>query len=164
MGDTLRLTAHESLTIRSAAPDVLEVEAVYGVGGDPPPPHLHPAQDEHFEVLSGEMRVRLDGDERTLSAGDTLDIPRLRKHQMWNPGAVEARVAWRTSPAGRTEEWFRAVDRLVREAGGMPGPLAFGVLLTEYRDVFRLAVGPDWALRPALAAVGAVGRLRGYRA
>ena len=46
----------------------------------------------------------------------------------------------------------------------MPGPLAFGVLLTEYRDVFRLAVAPDAILRPALAALGAVGRARGYEA
>jgi hypothetical protein len=44
----------------------------------------------------------------------------------------------------------------------MPGPLAFGVLLTEYRDVFRLA-GPDRLLRPALALLGEIGRRRGYR-
>jgi hypothetical protein len=43
----------------------------------------------------------------------------------------------------------------------MPGPLAFGVLLTEYRDVFRLA-GPDVVLRPALGLLGALGRMRGY--
>jgi hypothetical protein len=76
-------------------------------------------------------------------------------------------VRWRTTPAGRTEQWFRAIDRLIREgrvgSGGMPGPLAFGVLLSEYRDVFRLASGPDWLLRPALATIGLIGRLRGYR-
>jgi hypothetical protein len=35
-------------------------------------------------------------------------------------------------------------------------------MLTEYRDTFRLA-GPDWLLRPALAALAAVGRRRGCR-
>jgi hypothetical protein len=44
----------------------------------------------------------------------------------------------------------------------MPGPLAFGVLGTEYRDVFRLA-GPDPLLRATLAQLGEVGRRRGYR-
>jgi hypothetical protein len=45
----------------------------------------------------------------------------------------------------------------------MPGPLAFGVLLTEYRDVFQLAAGPRPVVRGGLAFLGAIGRLRGYR-
>jgi quercetin dioxygenase-like cupin family protein len=164
MGETLKLTPSETVTIVSSSPDALEVEAEYGPNGSPPPPHFHPAQDEHFEVLAGQLTARLDGEERTLSAGDTLDIPRLQKHQMWNAAGAEARVRWVTSPAGRTEEWFRSVDRAVRAADGkMPGPLAFGTLLTEYRDVFRLAAAPDALLRPALGALGALGRLRGHR-
>ena len=167
MPDTLRLTPKETVTILGGTPDVLEVEAEYGPSGAPPPKHLHPAQDEHFEVLSGELRARLDGDERTLRAGDTLDIPRRTPHQMWNPGAEPARVRWQTRPAGRTEQWFRQLDALQREGrvgkDGMPGPLAFGVYLTEYRDVFRLAVAPDPLLRPVLGLLGLAGRLRGYR-
>jgi mannose-6-phosphate isomerase-like protein (cupin superfamily) len=165
VADTLKLTPHETLTIRRSEPEVLEVEATYGAGGSPPPAHFHPAQDEHFEVLVGRMQVKVDGEAREISAGDSLDIPRLRKHQMWNPFAEEARVLWRTSPAGRTEQWFRAVDRLIRENDGkMPGPLAFGALLTEYDDTFRLAVGPEPLMRPAVAALGALGRLRGHKA
>jgi len=44
----------------------------------------------------------------------------------------------------------------------MPSVLAFGAYLTEYDDVFRLG-GPQLLLRPALAALGVVGRMRGYR-
>jgi hypothetical protein len=73
---------------------------------------------------------------------------------------------WRTAPAMRTASWFRAIDGLHRSGRvgpkGMPGPLAFGVMLTEYRDVFRLA-GPDLLLRPVLAGLGVIGRARGYR-
>ena len=167
MADSLKLTPKESLTVRSSTPDMLEVEAEYGPSGSPPPKHLHPEQDEHFEVLAGELRARVDGEERTLKAGDTLDVPRRTPHQMWNPGGEPARVRWQTRPAGRTEQWFRALDALQREGrvgkDGMPGPLAFGVYLTEYRDVFRLAVAPDPLLRPALALLGLAGRLRGYR-
>jgi hypothetical protein len=32
------------------------------------------------------------------------------------------------------------------------------------RDCFRLAIGPDALVAPALAALAAVGRLRGHRA
>jgi hypothetical protein len=38
----------------------------------------------------------------------------------------------------------------------MPGPLAFGAYLTEYRDVFRLA-GPQPVLVSALRLLGALG-------
>ena len=163
-GETLKLTPHESVTIVRSEPDVLEVEAVYGPSGKPPPPHLHPEQDEHFEVLEGELTARVDGEERTVSAGETLDIPRLRKHQMWNAGDREARVRWQTRPAGRTEQWFRSIDRLVRESGGkQPSPIAFAPLLDEYRDVFRLAVGPDALVRPAMSLLGKLGRARGAK-
>jgi quercetin dioxygenase-like cupin family protein len=163
---TLKLTPTESLTIRESSPEHLHVEANYGPKGSPPPKHLHPTQDERFEVLEGELRVRVDGEERLLAAGDRIEIPRGAVHQMWNPGGVPARVSWTTSPRGRTEEWFRAIDRLHREGkvaeNGMPGPLAFGALLTEYRDVFRLAVAPDFVTRPLLALLAIGGRQRGY--
>jgi quercetin dioxygenase-like cupin family protein len=166
MADSYSLTASESVTVRAHGPELLEVEATYGSGSSPPPGHFHPGQAEHFEVLEGELETRVDGRARTLRAGDALDVPAGTPHQMWNPGAEPARVLWQTRPAGRTLDWFAALDALQREGrvgrGGMPGPLAFGAYLTEYRDVFRLA-GPDVVLRPALALLGALGRLRGYR-
>lgn len=165
-GETLRLTPTEALTVRSSTPEALEVEVEYGPGGSPPPAHLHPEQDEAFRVLEGTLRVRLDGEERALTAGETLEIPHGAAHQMWNPDVAPVRASWTTSPPGRTEEWFRALDRLQREGrvgrNGMPGPLAFAALLTEYRDVFRLVAGPDWLVRGALAALAPLGRLRGY--
>jgi hypothetical protein len=44
----------------------------------------------------------------------------------------------------------------------MPGPLAYGVLLTEYRDVFRLAAPAEPVVRVGLSALAVVGRARGY--
>jgi len=165
---TLKLTPSESVSIRDIDDGRLEVVATYGPHGDSPPAHYHPAQDEHFEVLEGELQTRVDGEDRTLRAGDTLDIPRGVVHQMWNPGDDPVRAVWVTSPAGRTEQWFRAIDALHREGrvdkNGMLGPLAFGVLLTEYDDVFRLAARPRAVVRAALAGAGAIGRRRGYSA
>ena len=164
MNDTLKLTPSESVTIRRSTPEVLEVEVEYGPSGSPPPAHLHPEQDEHFEVLEGRLRVRAGGEERELAAGDTIEIPRGTAHQMWNAADERARVLWQTSPAGRTEDWYRAIDRLHREGhvgkNGMPGPLAFGVLLTEYRDVFQLAARPRAVVRAGLAALAVAGRGR----
>lgn len=167
-GDTLRLTPEETVTIQRSDPEMLEVEGNWGPGGKPPPAHYHPDQDEHFDVLEGRLKLKVKDEEHMLDAGTGLDIPRGTPHQIWNPFEVPARATWRTRPALRTEDWFRAIDRLFREGrvgkNGMPGPLAFGVFLTEYRDVFRLASPPDVVARPLLGVLGLLGILRGYRA
>jgi quercetin dioxygenase-like cupin family protein len=143
MGDTLTITPSVSITIRESSDEALEVEGVWGPEGKEPPKHFHPTQDEHFELLEGRLHVRVDGVERALAAGETIEIPHGSVHQMWNADANPARAIWRTSPRGRTEEWFRAIDRLHGGGrvgkDGMPDPLAFSALLTEYRDVVRLA-------------------------
>jgi quercetin dioxygenase-like cupin family protein len=166
MTESLKITPSESVTVRESSPEVLAVEATYAPGGSPPPKHFHPQQAEHFEVLEGELRARVDGEEHSLKAGDRLDIPARAAHQMWNAGSAPTRVVWETRPRGRTEDWFRAIDALHRSGrvgkNGMPGPLAFATLLTEYRDVFRLAGAPDPLLRAVLAPLAALGRLRGY--
>lgn len=165
MNERFELTPHEAVTLRRSSPEELEVEVEYAPGGERPPRHFHPDQDERFELLEGALSVRVEGDERELRPGEVLEIPRGAVHQMWNPGASVARARWITSPAGRTESWFRELGGLRAQgrvgSNGMPGPLAFAVLLTEYRDVFRLA-GPQPLLRGAFAAMAPLGRLRGY--
>ena len=132
-GPTLKLGPGTSVTIRGSQPELLEVEGAYEPGGAPPPKHFHPEQDEVFEVLSGTLRARVDDDERTLRAGDTIEIPRGAVHQFWNDGTEPARVIWQTRPAGRTLSWFETLDALQRGEGDGSG------LLEEYADVFRLA-------------------------
>jgi mannose-6-phosphate isomerase-like protein (cupin superfamily) len=140
MPEKLSLGPHDSLEIHSSTPEALEVEASYRPGGSPPPAHFHPAQDEHFGVLAGAMRVRVDGEESELATGAEIEIGRGQVHQMWNPGPEPARVRWVTTPAGRTEEWFRVLDGLFREGGDIAAgrEVDFAALLEEYGDVFRL--------------------------
>jgi mannose-6-phosphate isomerase-like protein (cupin superfamily) len=160
--DALHLTPHESVRIRERSPDELVVEGRWEPNGSAPPKHFHPGQDESFEILAGALRARIDGAERTFAAGETFDVPRGAVHQIWNPRDEPARALWRTAPAGRTAQWFEDLAALDNR-NAMPGPLAFGVYLTEYRDVIRLA-GPQPLVGGLLALLGAIGRVRGYRA
>ncbi|WP_082077078.1 cupin domain-containing protein [Bradyrhizobium sp. LTSPM299] len=165
ISQSLKLTPHESVTVREHNPGQLVVEAVYTRGGRSPPVHLHPEQDERFEIMAGRLRVDVDGQERELGPGAIFVIPRGTPHKMWNVGDEPVRAIWTTIPAGRTHEWFTALDRLQREGrvnrDGMPPLLVMGIYLTTYRDVFRLA-GPQWLLRPVLATLAMIGRWRGY--
>lgn len=152
---TLNLSPSSSVTVRSATPDALEVEAVYGPHGSAPPKHFHPDQAEHFELLEGAITALVDGRERVLAAGDTLDVPPGAVHQMWNAGSEHARMLWRTTPAGRTLEWFEALDAFQRDGDGE----AFAAALAEYSDVFRLA--EDWPATPRKGPGSARRRHRG---
>jgi mannose-6-phosphate isomerase-like protein (cupin superfamily) len=163
-GETLQLTPGEAVTIVSSTPEALVVEATYGTSKRPPPMHSHPAQEEHFEVLDGTLKVRYGDQRAELAAGETLDIPEGMSHQMWNDGDAPARVRWTTTPRGRTEDWFRGIDALVREsAPKVPCPLGFATLLAEFGDTFRLSVAPYALTLPFIKVLGAAGRLRGHR-
>ncbi len=166
MATILKLTANESVTLRKDTAGALEAEARYGPCGNPPPMHWHPAQDEHFEILEGSIRVHAGVEGRTLGPAETIDIPRGTRHRMWNPDEAQARVLWRTSPPGRTLAWWRELDALQRsgrvDSRGMPALLPMAVLVSEYADVFRLG-GPQPLVRGALAALAVVGRARGHR-
>jgi quercetin dioxygenase-like cupin family protein len=110
----MRLSPHQELNVRSATEAALEVEAVYQPGSQPPPVHLHPAQDEHFEVLAGTITATVDGEQRTYGAGEAFDVPRGTPHTMGNGGDEEARVIWRTEPALDTLGWFEALAEAQR--------------------------------------------------
>jgi mannose-6-phosphate isomerase-like protein (cupin superfamily) len=135
MAEMLKLTASESLEVQSESPELLEVIASYGPEGHPPPPHFHPAQDEHFEVLEGRLTTRVDGVERELGPDEQIAIPRSVPHQMWNASPEPARVRWQTRPGGRTIEWFRGIDRLHREDNLEAG----AELLAQFKDTIRIA-------------------------
>ena len=146
----------------SDSPELLELEASYGPASKPPPAHWHPSHDERFTVLEGEMRVRLAGKERSLHEGEVLEIPRGTAHAMWNPTERRARTRWENRPAGRVREWFEQLDALNRagkvDERGIPSVPVLAALLTEYRDVFRLAAGADIVVRTALATLAPLGR------
>jgi mannose-6-phosphate isomerase-like protein (cupin superfamily) len=155
---------HESATgrtwyLRTAADtggELHEQRVEHAPGSPFPPTHLHPAQDEHFEIEHGAMTFVVGGVERTLRAGEVIDIPRAVPHKARNASTAEpAVVRWETTPALRTGEFFSAAARL----GDGASPLDSAVLAHHYRDVFR-ATG---ALRLAIPVLALVGKLVGRR-
>jgi mannose-6-phosphate isomerase-like protein (cupin superfamily) len=163
---SLIVTPHQHVTVMCSTLEVLELDATWGPHGRRPPKQFHPAQEERFEVVSGCLRAHVDGVERRYGAGEAFAIPPGAVHGVWNDGDDEARAVWRTLPALRTLDLLESIDGLYRdgriEPGRMPGLLVWATLLTEYRDVLRLAAGPALVVRGVFAALARLGRLRGY--
>jgi quercetin dioxygenase-like cupin family protein len=130
--------------------------------------HVHPNQEERFEVLSGSLTLRLDGQERMLRQGDVAVIPQGRPHQWWNSGEEEAHLLGEFRPALRTEIFFETFFGLGRDGKtnrkGLPNPLQLAVLMQEYESEIRLA-RPSARIQKVIAApFASAGRVLGYRA
>lgn len=132
--------------------ELLAMEASYAPGGQPPPVHHHPRQEERFTALAGAMRVRIAGRERQLLAGESLVIPPGTPHTMWNDGPVEARLRWEVRPALRTETFFARLYGLA--AAGRPGLPRLAAHFAAFREEFRLANPAQRLLFDLLAPFG----------
>jgi mannose-6-phosphate isomerase-like protein (cupin superfamily) len=147
--------------------ELLELEATYEPGSVEPLEHFHPSQDEHFEIVAGTMEARVDGESRTLTARDQLDIPAKTVHAMWNSGGEPARVLWQTRPALRTEEFLTIVARLAQKgkltSKGARDPLVGAALMREFREEFRPTSPPPAVQAVAFPALATVARILGRR-
>lgn len=130
-------------TSKDSNGQLLEMEATYKAMSSEPAPHYHPCQDELFTVVSGEMTVRLNGEEmHNLRAGDMLQIPRNQIHTMWNAAGRKAVVNWQVRPALHTEELLETIMGLAADGKcnkkGMPGLLQIALTSGKYDKELRL--------------------------
>ena len=155
-------------TAEDTAGELLEMESVYTTPSPSrPPAHYHPAQEEIFRVLSGELHVVVNGRQRVLKERETLVIVEGTRHQMWAE-AAGVRVNWQVRPALQTETFFETTFGLAAQGKtnekGVPNLLQAAVIARAFSNEFRLA-SPPWPIQRLLFAVLApVGRLLGYRA
>lgn len=129
---TLQLGADQVLQVVSSAAEELEVESTWAMVTDKPIAHWHPHQHEHFEILEGQLTVELGGSvPSVLGPGEILDVPPRTRHRMWSEHPTPTRARWLITPARRTEEMFRRIDR------GVSPWTRLGFLWT-FRHEFRI--------------------------
>ncbi len=83
-GSLIRELAHPSWT-RARRQSL--AEASVEAGGETAE-HYHPRSEELYYFVAGEGRMRLDGDEATVAAGDCVVIPPGTPHKLWNTGSA----------------------------------------------------------------------------
>jgi quercetin dioxygenase-like cupin family protein len=154
-------------TARETGGEFLEVESVYTKPVvHRPPDHYHPYQEERFEVISGTLRVGVEGEELELREGDVLVVPPGTTHGMWSETAG-TRVNWKTYPAMDTEGFFRIVWGLAADGKtnrkGVPNLLQMAIIAGRYRGEFRLAKPSPLVQDLIFGALSPIGRLVGYR-
>ena len=162
----------ERITFRQTASDTrgteLVLEFAMRPGGFVAGAHVHPNQEERFDILAGTVRFRVDGQERDAGPGQTVVVPAGVPHEWWNPGAAPARLIIRFAPALRTDAFFEAFFGLAQDGKtdpktGRAGLLQWAVLVWEFRREIRPAAPPAAVQAVLLPVLATIGRLLGYR-
>src|ERR1043166_4792060 len=139
--------------------------AVEAGGFVPGGEHVHEHCSEHFDVQQGSITFLLDGEERTLAAGEQVTVAPGTWHRWWNPGSDEVRIRVRVEPAMRFEEailiaWGLCADGHTN-AEGRPKAMLGALLATRYRAELRYRQPPDALQRLLFAPLAALARRRG---
>jgi quercetin dioxygenase-like cupin family protein len=143
---------------------LLEFDLVVEPHGRVPGGHVHPGQQESFEVRQGLMRFRKGLRAVTAGPGDRVVVEPGTYHRFANADDEPAIVRVRVTPALRMEELFETVAALAAEGrtlpSGMPRPLDLALFMREFADEVAAPVAPGLA-RAVMAPLAAIGQRRG---
>jgi quercetin dioxygenase-like cupin family protein len=147
--------------------EAVVLECFVSVAGSVAAAHVHPSQEERFEVLKGELGFKLNGEEIVARAGDRITVPAGTSHRFWNAGDEEAHFVCEVRPALQFEQLIETMYALAADGKtnrkGMPNPLRLAVIARHHFDDVRLPFPPAWLQRVGLALGAPLGRLVGYQ-
>lgn len=155
-------------TARDTAGELLQMDVYIQPGGFVAAEHIHPLQEERFEVIAGTLRGRVAGKEVSRGPGTTFVVPRGTPHVWWNSGADELHVLVEVRPALRFEDFFETFFGLaqsgkVNPRTGLPNPFQLALLMRTYRNELVLARPPRLAQTLLFGALAPIGSLLGYQ-
>ena len=102
------------------------------------PLHVHPKQDEVFQVLEGEYAFLVGGERFRLQAGESIFLPRQVPHA-WTQVSERGRMTVILQPAGKLEAFFVVVAALKSE----PTPAEMAKIFADHE---MQVVGPPLAV------------------
>ena len=140
---------HAPIKYRGVSPNLVKVSAkdtggqfsifeYEGLARMGPDLHVHLKQDETFYVLEGEYLFQLGDEKFTLTAGDTIFLPRNVPHT-WLQRSDRGKLMYMLQPAGKMEEFFKKMNALT-------GPPSAELVAKIHLEHEIRIVGPGLAL------------------
>jgi uncharacterized protein YndB with AHSA1/START domain/quercetin dioxygenase-like cupin family protein len=154
--DPLGVRVEMLRTAEETGGELLEFDVIGRARGLLAQGHVHTAQTERLEVVSGAMRLVVDGHERLLSEGQSMEVPAGAPHRQLPAGRGAGRVRVQVRPAGRTQAFLERLAELCRAGEinrfGFPRPVAGARLVRDFADTGH-ASRPPVAVQRALAGL-----------
>ena len=159
-GQTLRNSVTgETLVFRTTSADTngerVVVETFVEPNGAVAAAHVHPEQEELFEILAGELQFRVGKNTIVAKPGDRVLVPAGTAHRFENIGNETAHFVCEVSPALGFEQLIETMFSLAEDGKvnkkGMPNPLRLAVIARHHFGDVRLPFPPAWLQRLGLA-------------
>ncbi len=160
----------EKITFIQTAADtdgeLLEIELELTPDGAVPGAHIHPEQEERFEILEGTMTFRMGLKKIVAEAGDVVTVPAGKIHAFKNSGDETAKVRVQVRPALQMEQLFETTVALAEDGRttgkGMPKPLDLALFVRQYRREVKAPFPPAPIVRAMLAPLAFMATRKGH--
>lgn len=162
----------ERITFRQTSADtggeLVAIDLTLPPGGHVPGLHVHPKQEERFEVTGGTMKFRYGLKTIVAEAGETVVVPAGKVHNFANAGDEPSKCRVEIRPALKMEQLFETTVRLANEGRtnkkGMPNPLDLSLFVEEFKDEVQAPFPPAPVVKAVMAPLRALARRREGRA
>ncbi len=148
--------------------ELLQIDCYNAASGVKEPEHIHPFQENRFEILSGSLMFSVDGKVRQVNAGEVIAIPPKVPHFFWNGSAQEVHYLQEFRPALRIEVFFETLFSLARDGKlnerGTANPFLMAMVIPVFWNEIRVTNPPEIIQRILFGVLNPIGKLLGYRA
>lgn len=118
-GDTLAFPDGSDYTITASAAEtggsLVEMEILLPPNAVSPPLHIHPRQEEDYEVLAGSLDVHFEGAWMRLPEGESMTVPRGEPHTFRNSSGLRVRVRNAHRPALGFQDYLEEIHSLAQD-------------------------------------------------
>ncbi len=160
-GETIRFEQ----TAADTDGELLAFEVELTPDGHVPGMHVHPEQEERFEVLAGTMKFRKGFKTVVAEAGDVVTVPAGTAHKFANAGDEPAVARVEVRPALQMERLFETAVALAEEGRttkkGMPKPLELALFTREFKREVQGAFPPAFIQHASMAPLRWIADRRG---
>jgi len=143
---------------------LLAFDLVLAPDGQVPGGHVHPVQEERFQVQRGTMKFRKGLSTVMARAGDEVVVPPGSYHRFQNAGDEPAVVRVEVRPALTMEQLYETVVALARDGRtmrtGMPKPLDLALFMRAFDQEVQAPLAPG-LFRAATAPLAWLAARRG---
>ena len=160
----------ERLTLRrvknAAGLEELHLSGTLPPHSEGPPLHVHFAEDEHGEVISGTLSAMLDGKTIQVKAGSRARFPKGSAHRWWNDGDQELVFQGVATPAVDLDRYLQAVFEVINAGPPRRPPIFYLAHVMHRHRHTQLVLGAPRVVQrvlfPLIVLLGtALGKYRG---
>ena len=128
----------ESIRILESTDDVFRMELTIAPRGEVAAAHIHPHQEQTFEIVAGQLSVTTASGPRVLEASEVLVLAPGAAHSQGNPFDKPVVAIETYRPARRIREFFEVFFTMgmngMTDAKGLPPLLYVVALFDEFSD------------------------------